>query len=217
MAGRNRSGRVRRLAAVAGAAALGRESELGVALRAAIRAGVTLRALRETLLQVHLFAGFPRAVNALEALERAAGGVLPAERPERAGAAAHRRRGVALFRRVYGADATRVLAAIGARHAEFRDWILVDAYGKVLGRRGLSAAERECLAVALLASLDLPRQQIPHVRGALRCGATVAEVRAALAGVRHLAPPGAVRFAGERLRKEAGLGPGAPGSRPARR
>ena len=76
---------------------------------------------------------------------------------------------------------------------------MVDAYGKVLGRPGLPASERECIAVALLAVLDLPRQQVAHVRGALRCGATAEEVEAALDGVKGIASPRALAFARKRL------------------
>jgi alkylhydroperoxidase/carboxymuconolactone decarboxylase family protein YurZ len=175
-------------ARVAACAALGRDRELAAALRAARRGGVPVRALRETLLQVHLFAGFPRTVNALAVLEGTLG-PLPPGRRERLAPGAALRRGRALFGRVYGADAGRVLGDIGRRHPEFRDWILAEAYGKVLGRPGISAAARECIAVALLAVLDLPRQRVPHERGALRCGASPADVAAALAAVRPLTPP----------------------------
>jgi alkylhydroperoxidase/carboxymuconolactone decarboxylase family protein YurZ len=191
--------RIRHLSRIAALAALGRTGPLAREIAAA--KGIPLRALRETLLQVYLFAGFPRTVNALDVL-----GARPPGTPERLTPAAARRRGTALFRRVYGPDADRVLASIGGAHPEFRDWILADAYGKVLGRPGLSAAERECLAVALLATLDLPRQQVPHVRGALRCGARPAEVAAALDAVQGIAPAAALRFARERLRTEAARG-----------
>jgi 4-carboxymuconolactone decarboxylase len=191
--------RIRRLARIAALAAVGRTADLGREIASA--RGVPLRALRETLLQVYLFAGFPRTVNALEVL-----GERPPDRPQRLAPAAARKRGAALFRRVYGPDADRVLETIGRRHPEFRDWIVADAYGKVLGRPGLTAADRECLAVALLATLDLPRQQVPHVRGALRCGARPAEVAAALDGVKGIAPAAAVRFARARLKVEAARG-----------
>jgi 4-carboxymuconolactone decarboxylase len=202
--------RIGRLARLAGLAATGRTGDLEAEIRAAAAARVPLRAIRETLLQVSLFAGFPRTVNALDALERALGR-RPPDPPERlpAGEEGRRlllRRGLALFGRVYGPDARRVLDGIGRRHPEFRDWIVADAYGKVMGRRGLSAAERECLAVALLAALDLPRQQVPHVRGALRCGARPAAVAAALDAVAGLAPAAAVRFARARLAAETGRG-----------
>jgi len=194
-----REARLRRLARIAALAATGRTRALGAQFRACVRERVPLRAVRETLLQVFLFAGFPRTVNALEALERALGR-RPPDPPERTGGEGRvRRRGEALFRRVYGPDADRVLGEIGRRHPEFLGWILRDAYGRVLARPGLDAAERECLAVALLATLDLPRQQVGHVRGALRCGARPSEVRAALAGVRGVAPAAAVAFAARLL------------------
>ena len=195
--------RIRRLSRIAALAAVGRTAALGREIASA--RGIPLRALRETLLQVYLFAGFPRTVNALDVLEGALGHRPPAP-PEKVSRAAARRRGTALFRRVYGPDADRVLDAIGRRHPEFRDWIVADAYGKVLGRPGLSAAERECLAVALLATLDLPRQQVPHVRGALRCGARPEAVSAALDGVKGIAPAAAIRFARARLKVEAARG-----------
>ncbi|MHC4821394.1 MAG: carboxymuconolactone decarboxylase family protein [Planctomycetota bacterium] len=198
--------RISLLARIAALAALGRRKRLVALFRTADAAGVTIRAMRETILQTYLFAGFPRAVNALQAMDEGLGPRAP-DAEEKAPRGEKRRRhfrerGERLFRRVYGPDTDRVLEAIGARHGEFRDWILEDAYGKVLGRRGLSAAERECLAVALLATLDLPHQQKPHVRGALRCGATAEEVGLALDAVEGLAPRRAVAFARDRLKRE---------------
>ncbi len=150
-------------------------------------------------------------MNALAALERALGPV-PPEPPERippgeAGRRLLRRRGRALFGRVYGPAAERVLGDLGRRHPEFRDWVLDEAYGRVLSRSGLSAAERECLAVALLAVLDLPLQQVAHVRGALRCGAGTRVVAAAIGAVVGVAPAGAIRFARARLAAEKGRRP----------
>ncbi len=202
--------RIARLARIAACAALGREADLLRSFRSARRARVPLAALRETLLQVYLFAGFPRTVNALDVLERARG-PLPAASPERLppGAARRsflRRRGRALFDRVYGGDAQTVLDRIGRQQKEFRSWILEDAYGKVLARPGLEPAERECLAVALLAVLDLPRQQAAHLRGALRCGAAPGAVEAALAAVEGIAPRRAVAFARARLAGEVEAG-----------
>ena len=76
----------------------------------------------------------------------------------------------------------------------------------MLSRPGLTAAERECLAVALLAVLDLPRQQVAHVRGALRCGAAPAEVEGALDAVEGIAPWEAIGFARARLTADSPQG-----------
>jgi alkylhydroperoxidase/carboxymuconolactone decarboxylase family protein YurZ len=194
------------LAPVAALAATGREPALAEALRNARRGHMSVRALRETLLQVYLFAGFPRCVNALDLMDETLG-PLPPVRPEVLPTGARRRphlqeRGLALFRRVYGSSTPVVLERIGRRHSEFKEWILEDAYGKVLGRGGLTPADRECLAVALLATLDLPRQQVAHVRGALRCGAKAEDVEATIAALEGIAPGHSIDFARRRLAAE---------------
>ncbi len=61
---------------------------------------------------------------------------------------------------------------------ELADWILEEGYGRVLSRPVLSIRERELIVVAVLAALRLPLQLESHVRGALRVGATAAEVAA---------------------------------------
>jgi 4-carboxymuconolactone decarboxylase len=67
-------------------------------------------------------------------------------------------------------------------HPELERWILEHGYGEVLSRPGLSTREREVLAVVVLGALRLPLQQESHWRGARRCGATGAGLRAILRG-----------------------------------
>ena len=105
--------------------------------------------------------------------------------------------------RVIGRDARAVFAAaarhglasgqpapamLARHHPDFARWILEHAYGRVLARPGLSADRRELLAVAALAALGQDRQLASHARGAVRCGASVAEVLAALECLRGLVP-----------------------------
>jgi len=185
------------LAPVLAAAATG-DVRLAGCLDAAIREGVPLTAVREALLLVAPFAGFPRALDALAALaaaiERAglestahAEPGLPADLAARA--ALFRQRGRELFDRVYGEASERVLARLLRLDPEVPGWVLQDAYGRVLSRPGLTAAARERLAVVLLASLGLRNQLRGHALGALACGATRREVRATLAAAGDLIPP----------------------------
>lgn len=154
------------------------------ALRAARRAPHRdAELIFDLCLQVPLFAGFPRAINALQAFHRELG---PTSPPRQEATAApdlteRRQRGEELFRRVYGDRSDRVLEELDRLHPELRDWIVCDAYGLVLSRPGASPATRELAAVAgLIVSGDL-RQLSSHVRGALRCGAGADAVRAASA------------------------------------
>jgi len=65
-------------------------------------------------------------------------------------------------------------------HPDMERWMVKEGYGKVLGRPGLSLADRELCISALLAVLDVPTQLYSHLRGALNVGAQTGEVEHAL-------------------------------------
>jgi 4-carboxymuconolactone decarboxylase len=151
---------------------------------AALADGVAAAALAEVGRMAHLFGGFPRAILGLQALHDAfteaktppPADAEPPSRPR----ADDRARGAALFRRIYAAQSDDVLRRIDRAAPGFSTWVLEDAYGRVLSRPGLEAVERELLALVALVALDCPEQQKSHARGALRLGATLDEVRAAV-------------------------------------
>jgi 4-carboxymuconolactone decarboxylase len=169
------------------ACVLGRWAEVE-GLRRSAGPGEPDRAWREALLQVHVFAGFPRAVEAYGVLA-AAGGLGELERGEMLAEAEQPQRGRELFERVYAADAPRIRATLEAAHPDFARWIEGHAYGRILSRAGLDPASRELLAVCALAALGQDRQLASHVRGSLRCGATRAELEGALEAVADLIAP----------------------------
>lgn len=141
--------------------------------------GLPRELLEETLLQAVLFFGFPRVVTAFQALQRA----WPTRTPPSAEAsppARRRARGEELFGRIYGDSAPGVQAMLRGLHGELHDFVLEEAYGRVLARPWLDARSRELLAVAALERLDQKPQLMAHARGASRCGATAQELREAL-------------------------------------
>jgi 4-carboxymuconolactone decarboxylase len=161
---------------VTAAAVRGRERVLRRELRAALKAGTDIHRLHEALLQLVPFAGFGRAINAFWVLQE-----LQPSRPFRVDRRPGRRtRGERLCRRIYGPSYDALMRRMGAFHPDLASWILEDGYGRVLARPGLSARDRELLAVAALAALGLDRQLESHVRGARRMGATGAQIRAVL-------------------------------------
>jgi 4-carboxymuconolactone decarboxylase len=174
------------LARVVAAAAHGDAAGVAAGTHAALAAGATPAEVREALRMVHLFAGFPRALDAAAAAAPVLGPPPAAATgpDDDASLAAERRtfrdRGRALFDRVYGLDAARVHARLVALDPELTEWVLEDAYGRVLARSELPPSERERLATVLLAAQGLRNQLAGHVRGALRCGATREEVEASL-------------------------------------
>ncbi|MFT5050243.1 MAG: 4-carboxymuconolactone decarboxylase [Chlamydiales bacterium] len=146
------------------------------------------RAWREAVLQVHLFAGVPRQVEAFEVLQRAGGlGAVGAD--EHIDQASDPEHGMALFGRIYGSNAERIAERLRGFHPDFGDWVLGHAYGRVLSRPGLGADRRELLAVTALAATGQDRQLASHARGALACGATCEEVTDAIESTADLIDP----------------------------
>ena len=162
------------------ATVLGSEEHALAGYRAAHGAGASESLLDECARMAHLFAGFPRAIQGLHARAAVRSKPAAAESAEesRRDRAADRERGRALFERIYGEHSERVLGTLEHALPGYSRWILEHAYGRVLARSGISAVQRELLAVAALDALDCPDQRASHVRGALRLGASEAQVEA---------------------------------------
>jgi alkylhydroperoxidase/carboxymuconolactone decarboxylase family protein YurZ len=179
--------RDRRLVRLFVACVLGRWSDVR-AERAGAAPGEPDRRWREAVLQVHVFAGFPRLVEAYEVLAES-GGLGPVDADEFQDSGDPRARGRALFERIYADKADPVRLRLEQHHADYASWILEHAYGRVLARPGLAADRRELLAVAALAALGQDRQLASHARGAVRCGATAEDVRATLDAIAEFVEP----------------------------
>ena len=177
----------RRLTRLFTAAVVGEWDEVR-AVRRSAPSGEPDRAWREAVLQVHLFAGFPRLVETLGVLaeEGGLGEPLPEELEGRDAPLA---RGAELFERIYGDGSERVRAMLRRGHEDFALWIAEHAYARVLARPGLSADRRELLACCALAALGQDRQLASHARGSVRCGASHAQLVETLELVGDLVGP----------------------------
>ncbi len=172
----------RRLLADLAARAVAPDRPLASFLARARAAGVPTRALAELGLMLHLYAGFPSSIEFLRALRAAAPASSRARRaPVGAshGAASPHTRGVRLCARVYGPEYHRLRGFMRTLSPDLDRWMIDGGYGRVLSRPGLAAVERELCTVAALAALGWDRQLDAHRRGAVRVGASPAEVRQA--------------------------------------
>ncbi|HEY7893864.1 MAG TPA: carboxymuconolactone decarboxylase family protein [Gemmatimonadaceae bacterium] len=159
-----------------------------LALRSAMVRAVASRVdpvwVEELILQSHLFCGFPRALNAAREWRRASGRHAPNGDPDADPAPARVRawyaRGQATCATVYGATYDRLRANIRELHPALDAWMVVDGYGKVLGRPQLDLRRRELCIVAVCAVGEQDRQLHAHLHGALNAGASPADVDAVL-------------------------------------
>jgi 4-carboxymuconolactone decarboxylase len=150
---------------------------LARAMEACLAAADPERA-EEVILQSYLFLGYPAALNAFglwrRVSKREAGEAVPDAWTEWSV------RGREVCQTVYGGQYQGLRRNVRALHPDMERWMVVEGYGKVLGRPGLELAVRELCIAALLAVLGAPRQLYSHLRGALNAGATGEEVEEAL-------------------------------------
>ena len=170
------------LVRVAAAVARGKAPELELRFAAARDAGVPGLWMEELLLQSMLVVGYPLALVAFGSW-RGLGVAVEGDGAEDLAHAeweAWAARGAAVCREVYGRAYHKLLVNLRALHPALEDLVLVDAYGKVIGRPGLDLKRRELCTVATTAVLGTAEQLHSHLRGALNTGASGAEVEAVL-------------------------------------
>ncbi len=92
-----------------------------------------------------------------------------------------RERGMKIRREVLGDEhVDRAQAGSTPLTKEFQDLITRYAWGEIWARPGLDRRTRSCITVAMTVALNRPDELALHLRGALRNGVTVAELREVL-------------------------------------
>src|SRR5438046_6359378 len=176
------------LVRVAAAVARGNGPELKARFAAARDARVPGLWIEELLLQSMLVVGYPLALVAFGTwrglgapiVGDGAGAGAGPEDLAHADWEAWAARGAVVCREVYGRAYHKLLVNLRALHPALEHLVLVDAYGKVIGRPGLDLKRRELCTVATTAVLGTAEQLHSHLRGALNTGASGAEVEAVL-------------------------------------
>ncbi len=92
-----------------------------------------------------------------------------------------RERGMKIRRDVLGDDhVDRAQASSTPLTRDFQDLITRYAWGEIWSRPGLDRRTRSCITVAMTVALNRPEELALHLRGALRNGVTVDELREVL-------------------------------------
>ena len=171
------------LVRVAMAVAKGDEAATRQRMLAARGAGVPDLWIDELLLQSLLNVGYPLALAAF-GVWREIAGTFP---PERGESLSHKeyarwaKRGEERCAEVYGRTYHKLLLNLRSLHPALEPLVVVDAYGKLLGRPGLDPARRELATLASITMLEAPRQLHAHLRGALNLGWSREDIDAVLA------------------------------------
>jgi 4-carboxymuconolactone decarboxylase len=183
------------LVRIAVATATGDEAKLRERMLAAKGLEVPALWVEELLLQSFLNVGYPLALVAFGVWRSLQPTAEPGSEP-----IAHpewerwTERGVQACSEVYGRTYHKLLLNLRALHPAIEPLVVVDAYGKILGRPALDAKKRELCTLAAIAMLGAERQFHAHLRGALNTGSSPEDVDAVLALIEpDLGPDRALR------------------------
>jgi len=180
--------RTLQLVRFAAAIAQGYEPELRQGASACKAAQVPVAWVEEMLLQSLLMVGYPRTLIAFAIWRKVSRVAAPATDPD----ADYRQvpqwtaRGEETCGVVYGANYKRLRENVKDLHPALDQWMIIEGYGRTMGRPGLDLLRRELCTVAQTAVLEAPRQLHSHLRGSLHAGATFEQLEGVLGVVNPL-------------------------------
>ena len=172
-----------RLVPIAAFTANGKLDELGAALAEGLDAGWTVNEVKEVLVQMYAYAGFPRSLNALDTFinvldERRSKGITDVIGHEPTPFPANESsgdRGRQLQARLVGTRATPRYASFAP---EIDAFLKGHLFGDLLGRDNLDMQSRELATISALATLDgVDPQLASHFGVGLRVGLSEAQLR----------------------------------------
>lgn len=167
--------------------------DFGKLITIAKRKRIPFNKIYEALLQNYLFAGYPSAILSLKKLKEN----YPAKR---LGKAADmnlyhfRKVGVKNCRKVYGDKSDKLINNVKEFSPDLAEWLVLEGYGKVLGREGLSFKERELCVVAVLSVLGFEEQLYSHLNGAFRASASIPEIKKVIKNLSLVGKQSTVEF-----------------------
>jgi 4-carboxymuconolactone decarboxylase len=154
--------------------------------------------IEELILQSYLFAGFPRSLNAMREWRRVSGRAAP-DYDEDAEAVSHAgdwaARGEETCAHVYGPFYVKLRHNIRQLHPALDAWMIMDGYGKVIGRPGLDLVRRELCIVAACVAARQDRQLHSHLHGVLHVGGSPEQLDEALDALDGVVDPAALQSA----------------------
>jgi len=161
---------------------------------------ISNKKLYEALLQNYLFTGYPSAIISLKILNKHVR-FKAKNSADDMNLYHFRKRGEKNCKAIYGKKYDKLIANVKSFSPELAEWLVLEGYGKVLGREGLSLKERELCIVSALAALKFEDQLYSHINGTIRVGASVKEIEEVIKNLSLLGKKSLTGFGKKVLKK----------------
>ena len=153
------------LALLSAASVLRKQKQFDLILERLLLNKCSVKKIYESLLQTYLFAGFPSALISLKRLNEIVGKDKVYKGYD---LKKYSKRGEKNCRIIYGNKYYKLISNVKSFSPEMAEWLIVEGYGKVLGRTGLTLKEREICIVSILSALKFKDQLYSHIKMCIR-------------------------------------------------
>lgn len=139
----------------------------------------------ETIIHSYLFCGYPAVIETLKLFKI----YFPEFKSEYQGydILKYNSSGNLNCKLVYKNNFKKLIANMMFLSPEMKEWMIIEGYGKVMGRKGLNLKNREFLNLSILTTIFYKNQLHSHLKGCLNLGATKSEILNVLNKIRKFA------------------------------
>ena len=121
----------------------------------------------ESILQIYLFCGFPATILGIQAFSKH---FKISISKESYNLKKFIQRGKINCKAVYRSNYEKLVHNFDKMSPDLADWMIIEGYGKVLGRKDLPLKERELINVAILCTNYYEHQLFSHLKGSINTG-----------------------------------------------
>lgn len=121
----------------------------------------------ESILQIYLFCGFPAAIIGIQAFSKH---FKISISKESYNLKKFSSRGKLNCKAVYQANYDKLIHNFDNMSPDLAEWMIIEGYGKVLGRSNLELKDRELLNVSILCTNYYEHQLYSHLKGSVNTG-----------------------------------------------
>jgi alkylhydroperoxidase/carboxymuconolactone decarboxylase family protein YurZ len=130
----------------------------------------------ETIIQIYLFCGFPATIEALKVFNK----LFPSfeKKYTEFDLNLYIKKGQKNCRNIYRENYSKLLDNFTNLSPDLKDWMIIEGYGKVMGRTGLILKERELINVTVLSTNYYEHQLYSHLKGAINTNSSIELIEA---------------------------------------
>lgn len=132
--------------------------------------------LYEAVLQSYLFCGFPATIESLRVFNKVFKNFKFPPHGKKYDFKYLMAEGETNCNLIYKNNFKKLIDNMNKFSPDLKEWMILEGYGKVLGRKGLSLPEREIVNISILCARYFNHQLHSHLKGCLNVGVTLKEM-----------------------------------------